>query len=156
MYKKRTEDQSRHRKVPSRTAADAASTSIAAGMAGTRAALSLHTVTNQPAPLSSSGARSPSRIVRILHANKKQYKVLWSQPVGSPAVTYENRSSLDKQAEDIEVVLAWRREQLQQQPPQQSVEQQENGGADTRTDSDAEAGRGGRAVWSGGQHYRAV
>jgi hypothetical protein len=94
-FKQRTEDQSRHRTVPTRTAADAAGTSIAAGEADARAALALHSVTDRPAPLRDGGAHSPSRIVRILHANKHQYKVLWSQPEGSPAVTQERRSRLD-------------------------------------------------------------
>jgi hypothetical protein len=129
-FKQRTEDQSRHRSVPTRTSADAAATSIAAGKADARAALSLHTITNQPVPLRDGGSRSPSRIVRILHENKTQYKVLWSQPKGSPAVTREARRWLDSQAEYIDVVLAWRREQ------QQGHEQPEESGADAGTESD--------------------
>jgi hypothetical protein len=129
-FKKRTEDQSRQRSAPTRTAADAAATSIAAGRADARTALSLHTLTNQAVPLHDSGPRSPSYIVRILHENKTQYKVLWSQPEGSPAVSNENRSWLDTHADYMGVVLAWRRERQQRQ------QQQDKGGADEGNDSE--------------------
>ncbi len=81
-------------------------------------------------PLHDSGPRSPSYIVRILHENKTQYKVLWSQPEGSPAVSNENRSWLDTHADYMGVVLAWRRERQQRQ------QQQDKGGADEGNDSE--------------------
>ena len=141
-YKQRTEDQSRHRLVPTRAAADAAATSIAAGKADARAVLSWQSVTNQLVPLRDSGATSPSRIVRILHANKNQYKVLWSQPEGNPAVTREARSWLDSQAEYMDVVNAWRRKQQEDQ----DQEQPQDSGADAGTDGDSAADDAGEGV----------
>ena len=134
-YKRRTEDQSRHRTVATRRAADAAGTSIAASEADARTALSLHSITNQPAPLRAGGASAPSTIVRILHANKNQYKVLWSEPQGSPAVSRVSRSWLDSQAEYMSVARAWRAEQQQQQRQQQGDEQVQEAGADAQSDS---------------------
>jgi hypothetical protein len=107
----RTVDMSRQRSVPARMAADAAATSIAAGEADGRAALSLSTVTNQAVPRSYTGSRSPSRIVRILRENKTTYRVQWSRPEDNPEENWVNRGWLDKHADYINVVLNWREEQ---------------------------------------------
>ena len=84
-YVQRTVDQCRQRRVAARMAANAADTAIAATQADSRTALSFATVTNQPAsqPSSREGA-DPSRITRIIRANKTQYIVQWSKPEGNP------------------------------------------------------------------------
>lgn len=109
-FEQRTVDMSRHRSVP-RKAADAAVTSIAAGEADGRAALSLNTVTNQAVPRSYPGSHSPSRIVRILRENSTQYRVQHSQPADNPEESWVNRGWLDRHADYINVVLNWREEQ---------------------------------------------
>ena len=90
-YTQRTVDQSRNRTTASRATAAAADTAIAATQADSRSALSLATVTNQPAsqPVRSS---SPSRIVQILSMSKTnvpcEVQPAGRQPGSADGVTY--------------------------------------------------------------------
>ena len=87
---KRTEDQSRQRKTATRTAAVAADTAIAATRADKRTALSLSTVTNQPA--SHSQPSSASSIALILSEKASYYRVQWTQPEGTQSVGWSARA----------------------------------------------------------------
>lgn len=104
--KQRPEDQSRHRTTASRAAASAADTAIAAIQADRRSALSLNTVTNQPASQPARGA-SPSRIVRITGHTLLKYKVTYSQPAANPETGTVNRKWLDTHDSYVQLVLAY-------------------------------------------------
>ena len=124
-YKQRTEDQSRKRKVGTRAAADAADTAIAATRADANKALSLATVTNQPAPPASSSSASsqPSRIARILNVSKSEYTVQYTEPQGNPEKGRVGRDWMDKQAAYIDVVHAFWNEQHADKEQQQQQQQ---------------------------------
>jgi transposase InsO family protein len=113
-FEQRTVDMSRQRKVPARTTANAADTAIQVARADRRKGYSLGSLSNQPASQPAHQTRG-SKIVRILSANKTQYTVQWSEPEGAPAISKQSIAWLDKQAEYIDVVNAWRAEQQQQQ-----------------------------------------
>ena len=116
-FQQRPVDQSRQRTVPTRLAADAADTAIAATRADNREALSFATITNQFASQSSSRPAASS-IARILSANKTNYKVQWTQPEGNPAVSSVNKHWMIHQAAYRDVVNAHNAEQQEQQEQQ--------------------------------------
>ena len=103
-------DQSRHRTTASRAAATAADTAIAATQVEHRSALSLNTVSNQPASQPARGP-SPSRIAQIIGHTNSKYKVVHSQPAGNPEKGDVGRAWLEKQADYAELVLAYWGEQ---------------------------------------------
>lgn len=105
-YTQRTQKMGRNRNTVTRPAADAAGTAIAAGQVDRNSALSLSTVTSQPA---SQPARStsPSRIVEIVGHTSSKYKVVYSQPKGNPERGEVTRKWLDKQADHIDLVVSY-------------------------------------------------
>jgi transposase InsO family protein len=54
-------------------------------------------------------------MVRIVAQQGKRYRVEWSQPEEAPERTWELMSKLDSRAEYVELVLAWRAQQEQQE-----------------------------------------
>ena len=132
--KQRTVDMSRQRVVPARVAADAAATSIAAGEADRRAALSLNTISNRAVPSKHASSSSASFIVRILHENTRQYRVQWSQPEADPAMTWESKHRMDTQSEHFDVVKAWRHKQEEQKELESDAREE----APTYTDDEVE------------------
>ena len=128
--------------MTSRTAADAADTAIAATQADRRSALSLATITNQPASQLSSGA-APSRITRIIRASKTQYTVQWSEPVGNPAIDRVGKEWMNKQAAYIDVVNEFRAREAAVEGAAEAEEQLEEADVDAAADAAEENG-----VWT--------
>jgi hypothetical protein len=131
---------SRQRTVPARVTANAADTAIQAARADRRKGYTLDSLSNQPASRCSHNGRA-SYIVRILRASKTQYTVEWSEPQGAPETSREAVGWLNKQAEYIGVVNAWRAQQHQEQHQEQQQEQQEEQEqhADTQMHTDPSA-----------------
>ena len=66
-------------------------------------------------PFLISGLLLLQHMVRIVAQQGKRYRVEWSQPEEAPERTWELMSKLDSRAEYVELVLAWRAQQEQQE-----------------------------------------
>lgn len=123
--KQRVKDQSRRRKVRSRTTADAADAAIAATLADTHRGASLAVVTNQvAAPPRPPQGSYITHIIRLMPSGKR-YEVEWSEPEGNPARTKELVQWLDNNADYRDVVLAWREQQRQEREQQHKRQRRE-------------------------------
>ena len=144
-YKQRTVDQSRQRTTPARTAAVAADTALQVSRADRRRAASLNTLSNTAAPARSAATRG-SCITKILGTiGTARYRVRWSQPEGNPAESNVSRNWLDTRAEYVDVVLAFRQQQLAEaiqlsgdEGDDAGMEVEETEGGDTAMSADVE------------------